>query len=74
MIALVLGLACVLAGRAVAGGKSEIEIGIGGTGGVYFLAEPGLLTIDLEKRDLNRRGRRTELQAVLVGPDRRVLG
>jgi len=65
---------CAVAGSAVASGEDEIELGIGGTGGVYFLAEPGPLTIDLEKRDLNRRGRRTELQAILAGPDRRVLG
>ena len=73
IVALVLGLAYTMAGQAPAGGQSEIELGIGGTGGVYFLAEPGRLMIDLEKRDLNRRGRRTELQAILVGPDRRVL-
>ncbi len=72
-IALVLGLACALAESAVAIEEDEIELGIGGTGGVYFLAEPGLLTINLEKRDLNRRGRRTELRAILVGPDRCVL-
>ncbi|MHB8899827.1 MAG: hypothetical protein ACYC6Y_13860, partial [Thermoguttaceae bacterium] len=46
---------------------------IGGTGGVYFLAEPGELTIDLEKRDLNRSGKTADLRAVLVGPDRQVL-
>ncbi len=45
---------------------------IGGVGGVYFLAEPGELVIDVEKRDLNRRDVRTELRAILAGPDRRV--
>ncbi|MHC4399886.1 MAG: BNR-4 repeat-containing protein [Planctomycetota bacterium] len=58
---------------ALAAGDAEIELGIGGTGGVYFLAPPGELVVEVEKRDRNRRGRRTELQAILVGPDRRVL-
>lgn len=48
-----------------------IQMAIGGAGGVYFLAEPGELTVDLEKCDRSRR--RTELRAVLVGPDRKVL-
>jgi len=54
-------------------GEAEIELGIGGTGGVYFLASPGELVVEVEKRDRNRRGRTTELRAILVGPDRRVL-
>jgi len=58
---------------AVANGESEITLGIGGIGGVYFLASPGELVVDLQKRDRNRRGRRTELRAILVGPDRRVI-
>ena len=54
-------------------GEAEIELGIGGTGGVYFLASKGELVVEVEKRDRNRRGRPTELRAILVGPDRRVL-
>jgi hypothetical protein len=54
-------------------GEPEITFGIGGVGGAYFLAEPGELIIDVEKRDRNRRGGPTELRAILVGPDRRVL-
>ncbi len=46
---------------------------IGGTGGAYFLAEPGELVIELEKRDRNRSSRRADLRAVLIGPDRQVL-
>lgn len=47
---------------------------IGGGGGVYLLAEPGELVIEVDKRDLNRRdANRTELRAILAGPDRRVL-
>ena len=56
-----------------AGSQSDIVPWIGGVGGVYFLASPGELVVDVEKRDRNRRGRRTELRAILVGPDRRVL-
>ena len=54
-------------------GDREIELRIGGTGGVYFLVSPGELVVEVEKRDRNRRGRTTELRAILVGPDRRVL-
>jgi len=54
-------------------GQPKITLGIGGCGGVYFLAEPGELIVDVEKRDRNLRGRKTELRAILVGPDRRVL-
>ena len=64
------------AARQAASGRNEetpITLGLGGCGGVYLLAEPGELTVDVEKRDRNRRGRRTELRAILVGPDRKVL-
>ncbi|MBN2508193.1 MAG: BNR-4 repeat-containing protein [Verrucomicrobia bacterium] len=46
---------------------------IGGVGGVYFLAEPGELVVEVEKRDRNRRRGHHELRAILAGPDRRVL-
>ncbi len=49
------------------------ELLIGGCGGVYFLAEPGELMVEVVKRDRNRRDTRVELRAILVGPDRRVL-
>ncbi|MBM3878713.1 MAG: hypothetical protein FJ387_03200 [Verrucomicrobia bacterium] len=53
--------------------SAETPLLIGGVGGVYFLAEPGELVVEVEKRDLNRRGSRAELRALLVGPDRQVL-
>ncbi len=53
--------------------SAEPVLHIGGTGGAYFLAEPGELVIELEKRDTNRSGRQADLRAVLVGPDREVL-
>jgi hypothetical protein len=49
------------------------DFAIGGVGGAYFLAEPGELTVELEKQDRNRRGGPTELRAILFGPDREVL-
>jgi hypothetical protein len=62
---------------AAAAGKSstnaESALFIGGVGGVYFLTEPGELVVEVEKRDRNRRGVRTDLRALLLGPDRRVL-
>jgi len=45
----------------------------GGCGGVYFLAEPGELVVEVVKRDRNRRATTAELRAILVGPDRQVL-
>jgi len=53
-------------------GQADIRLGIGGVGGVYFLAGPGELWVDLEKRNRNRQGG-TELRAILLGPDRRIL-
>lgn len=50
-----------------------IDMRLGGVGGLYLLAEPGELIVDIEKRDRNRRSAPTELRAVLAGPDRRVL-
>ncbi len=45
----------------------------GGCGGVYLLAESGELWIEVEKYDLNVRGRKIFLRAILAGPDRAVL-
>ncbi len=61
------------AGTAQTDAKPTMDLAIGGTGGVYFLASPGELVIDVEKRDRNRRGGLRELRAILAGPDRRIL-
>ena len=53
--------------------ENEISFSIGGTGGAYLLADPGELFIEVEKQDLNLREVHTELRALLVSPDRRVL-
>ena len=50
-----------------------MELAIGGAGGVYFLASPGELVVDVEKRDRNTRNMQTVLRAILVGPDRQVI-
>lgn len=52
---------------------TDIELGLGGCGGAYFLASPGELVVEIEKRDRHLRDRRTDLRAILAGPDRRVL-
>jgi hypothetical protein len=46
---------------------------MGGIGGIYFLAEPGPLVVEVSKRDLNQVDRPTELRAILAGPDRKVV-
>ena len=53
--------------------KTDFEPLMGGCGGVYFLAEPGELVVEVAKHDRNRHDVLTELRALLVGPDRRVL-
>ena len=52
---------------------ADMEWGLGGVGGVYFLASPGELTVDVQKRDRNIRGVRAELRAILFAPDRNVV-
>ena len=59
--------------RFVSNSEYGAEFFIGGVGGVYFLAEPGELVVEVEKRDRHQYDRRTELRAILAGPDRRVL-
>lgn len=51
----------------------ETTPGMGGCGGVFFLASPGELVIEVEKRDRNQRQQHTELRAILFGPDRQVI-
>ena len=46
--------------------ETEIKMGIGGTGGVYFLVSPGEFVVEVEKRDLHVHDLRTELRALLV--------
>jgi hypothetical protein len=55
------------------GGDVRVDFLMGGVGGVYFLAEPGELVVEIVKCDRNRRNVLTELRAILAGPDRRVV-
>ena len=50
------------------------DLAIGGVGGVYLLAEPGELVVEIKKWDRNTRSSPTNLRAILLGPDRRNLG
>ncbi len=76
-LAIIVALTAALAGQGLAQEvemvKSDFEPLMGGCGGVYFLAEPGELVVEVVKRDRNRRDVTTELQALLVSPDREVL-
>ncbi|MGB4726860.1 MAG: hypothetical protein WBH86_05620, partial [Thermogutta sp.] len=53
--------------------EEEVAWAVGGAGGAYFFATDGVLRVEVYKRDLHRYNRVTELRAILVGPDRRVL-
>ncbi|MFG0261262.1 MAG: BNR-4 repeat-containing protein [Novipirellula sp. JB048] len=53
--------------------EGEMPLRLGGVGGVYLLAEPGELIVDVFKQNLRRSPRSYRLRAVLVGPDRRVV-
>ncbi len=44
-----------------------------GSGGVYLLAQPGELVIEVFKQDLNIRNYSNNLRVILTGPDRHVL-
>ncbi|NLJ35572.1 MAG: hypothetical protein GX358_04965 [candidate division WS1 bacterium] len=62
-----------VAAQEVSMAKADFEPLIGGCGGVYFMAEPGELIVEVVKRDRNRSAATTEMRALLVGPDRQVL-
>jgi len=67
------GKPSAMAEENTAGANDEVAFAIGGCGGAYFLASPGELVVEVHKRDRNRRGRRADLRAILVGPDRQVI-
>jgi hypothetical protein len=78
-LSLVAGVLCAVLAPAlrghdaIAGAAPPVEIGLGGLGGVHFLATPGELIVDVEKRDRNLRSHPSCLRLLLVSPDRRVL-
>jgi hypothetical protein len=46
---------------------------LGGNGSVYLLAEPGELSITVQKRDRNQRRIRTDMRVILAAPDRQII-
>ncbi|MFW6157112.1 MAG: BNR-4 repeat-containing protein [Armatimonadota bacterium] len=73
IVALTAALAGPSLAQEVAMAKDSFEPLMGGCGGVYFLAEPGELVVEVVKRDRNVRDTVSELRALLVSPDREVL-
>lgn len=53
--------------------EEEVPWAVGGAGGAYFFVTERTFWVEVYKRDLHRGNRVTELRAILVGPDRRVL-
>ncbi len=53
--------------------NDEMPLRLGGCGGVYFYASPGELWVEVQKQDLNIRGSKTHLRALLFSPDRKVV-
>ena len=53
--------------------EDTMSLRLGGCGGVYFYASPGELWVEVQKQDLNIRGNKTHLLALLVAPDREVV-
>ncbi len=65
---LMVSLSCT----SIAAGLNGPNLKLGGCGGVYFYAPAGPLRVEVFKQDLNRRGRKTHMWAMLFGPDRKV--
>nr|MBC8427686.1 hypothetical protein [bacterium] len=49
----------------------DARLRFGGCGGLYLLAEPGELWVEIDKTNLHDGQRDTRLRAILVGPERR---
>jgi len=53
--------------------NDRMSLKLGGCGGVYFYAPIGELRVEVQKQDLNIRGSKTHLRALLFAPDRSVV-
>jgi len=51
--------------------EKDTRLRFGGCGGLYLLAEPGELWVEIDKTNLHNGRRDTRLKAILVGPERR---
>ena len=68
-----LPLIVVLSSAGYAAEKDAMTLRLGGCGGVYFYASPGELWVEVQKQDLNIRGNKTHLRALLFTPDRKIV-
>ncbi|MBL7185490.1 MAG: hypothetical protein ISS70_04135 [Phycisphaerae bacterium] len=66
-------LAAMVSPAGYAAEKDAMTLRLGGCGGVYFYASVGELWVEVEKQDLNIRGNKTHLRALLFAPDRSVV-
>ncbi len=57
----------------VSGAEQPMPLRLGGVGGLYLLATPGELVVEIAKQDKNSRDIQTHLRAVLFGPGREVI-
>jgi len=75
-VSLIVGLLFAIQTQ-TAGAETATAIGkdthlcFGGCGGLYLLAEPGELWVEIDKTDLHDGQRDTRLRAILLGPERR---
>ncbi len=63
----------MLSSAGYAAEENTMALRLGGCGGVYFYAPTGELWVEVQKQDLNSRGSKTHLRALLLAPDRGVI-
>jgi hypothetical protein len=63
----------ILSPAGYAADGEAMDLRLGGCGGGYFYAPVGELWVEVQKRDLNTRGSKTHLRALLLAPDRHVI-
>lgn len=63
----------MLSGVGHAADTDAMALQLGGCGGVYFYASSGELWVEVAKQDLNIRGSKTHLHALLLAPDRSIV-
>ena len=71
MVGLLFALRTRLARAETAAIRKDTRLRIGGCGGLYLLAEPGELWVEIDKTDRHDGKRDTRLRAILLGPERR---
>ena len=71
MVGLLFALRTRLARAETAAIRKDTRLRFGGCGGLYLLAEPGELWVEIDKTDRHDGKRDTRLRAILLGPERR---